>query len=82
MPQSERSDIMKKLLKWLISLEQGATNQAIHAYVQWEICEGGATNNSIKKYVEDLCRAHLIDYKAPFYRVTNAGKEWLERHSI
>ena len=82
MPQSERAEIMKKLLKWLASKNEGATNQAIHHYVQWEICEGGATNNSIKKYVEDLVKNNLIEWNAPFYRVTNAGKSWLERHSI
>lgn len=82
MPQSERSEIIKKLLKWLASLETGATNQGIYAYVQWEICEGGATTNTIRKYIEDLSKNHLIEYKAPFWKITNAGKQWLERHSI
>jgi len=82
MPQSERADIMKKILKWLASLEKGATNQAINAYVQWEISEGGATNNTIRKYIEDLSKARLIDYKAPYWTITNAGKDWLERHSL
>ena len=82
MPQSERSEIMKKLLKWLDLQERGATTQAILQYVKWEITEGGATDNSIKKYIEDLQRAALIEYRHPFWKVTPAGKRWLERHSI
>ena len=58
MPQSERSDIIKKLLKWLATLENGATVQAIVQYVKWEITEGGATDNVIKKYIDDLDRAN------------------------
>jgi len=82
MPQSERAEIMKKLLKWLSSLENGATTHGILQYVKWEITEGGATDNSIKKYIDDLSRACLIEYKHPFWKVTNAGKKWIERHSI
>jgi predicted transcriptional regulator len=82
MPQSERSDILKKLLKWLVSKENGATVQALLAYTKWEITEGGATDNAIKKYIEDLEKAGLIEYTHPFWKITNAGKTWLEKHSI
>jgi predicted transcriptional regulator len=82
MPQSERAEIIKKLVKWLVSQENGATVQAIVHYVKWEITEGGATDNAIKKYIEDLDKAAIIEYKHPFWKVTNYGKEWLERHSI
>ena len=82
MPQSERAEIMKKLLRWLALQEKGATVQAILHYVKWEITEGGATNNAIKKYIADLDRAAPIEYKHPFWKVTKYGKEWLERHSI
>jgi len=82
LPQSERSGILKKLLHWLSKQENGATIQAILQYTKWEICEGGATDNVIKKYVEDLDRASWIEYKHPFWKVTNAGKIWLERHNI
>ena len=58
MPQSERSDTIKKLLNWLTTLENGATVQAIVQYVKWEITEGGATDNVIKKYIDDLDRAN------------------------
>jgi hypothetical protein len=82
MPQSERSEILKKLLKWLTVQEKGATVQAILQYTKWEITEGGATDNAIKKYVADLEKALLIEYEHPFWKVTAAGKQWLEKHSI
>ena len=81
MPQSERSDILKKLLKWLTSQEKGATPQAIVAYTKWEITEGGATDNVVRKYIEDLAKAQLIEYQKPFWIITNNGREWLERHT-
>ena len=82
MPQSERSDIIKKLLKWLATLENGATVQAIVQYVKWEITEGGATDNVIKKYIDDLDRAKLIEDAHPFWKISKTGMTWLERHSI
>jgi hypothetical protein len=81
MPQSERSDILKKLLKWLTTQEKGATTQGIVAYTKWEITEGGATDNIIRKYIEDLSKALLIEYQKPFWIITNSGREWLERHT-
>ena len=82
MPQSERSDILKKLLMWLATQEHGATVQAIVAYTKWEITEGGATDNVIRKYIEDLHKEQLIEYKHPFWIITKHGREWLERHAI
>ena len=82
MPQSERATIMKKLVSWLVTQDKGATVQAIRQYVKWEITEGGATDNSIKKYIVDLDIAALIENIHPFWKVTKAGKLWLERHSI
>ena len=82
MPQSERSNILKKIVEWLASQERGQTTGAIRTHTKWEITEGGATDNTIKKYIKDLDRASLIEYKHPFWRVTKYGKEWLERHSL
>lgn len=82
MPQSERSENVKKLLNWLKTQENGATTQAILHYVKWEITEGGATDNTIKKYIEDLHRAVHIEYTHPFWKITPAGKKWLERQII
>ena len=82
MPQSERSIIIKRLMNWLTNQDKGTTVQGIVQYVKWEITEGGATDNSIKKYIADLDKAVLIEYDHPFWKVTKAGKMWLERHSI
>lgn len=82
MPQSERANILKKLVKWLVPQEKGATVQAILQYTKWEITEGGATDATIKKYIEDLNRATIIEYDHPFWTVTNYGKMWLERHLL
>ena len=82
MPQSERSENIKKLLKWLGAQKNGATTQAILLYAKWEIAEGGATDNTIRKYIEDLQKAMLIEYEHPFWKITPAGRRWLERHII
>jgi hypothetical protein len=82
MPQSERSDILKKILSWLLSQENGATLKALLTYTKWEITEGGATDNAIKKYIEDLQKATLVEYNHPFWKITQAGKQWLEKYNI
>ena len=82
MTQPERARILKKILKWLDTLEKGATTTQILYQVKWEITEGGATNKSIKKYIEDLHKAGLIENKHPFWRITPAGKKWSERHLL
>jgi hypothetical protein len=82
MPQSERATILKKMVKWLSTQENGATVQAILQYTKWEITEGGATDSTIKNYIEDLDKASIIEYTHPFWKVTNYGKTWLERHLL
>ena len=82
MPQSERANTLKELVKWLTTQENGAPVQAILSYTKWEITEGGATDSTIKKYIEDLKKAAIIEYDHPFWKVTNYGKMWLERHLL
>ena len=82
MPQSERTEIMKKLLKWLDSKEKGATLSAIITHTKVEITQLGATTNTIRKYVDDLHRSGLIGYQHPFWKISKFGKEWLERYYI
>ena len=74
MPQSERSDNIKKLLKWLLTQEKGATKPAILHYSKWKISEGGATDNTVKKYIEALHKAGLTEYNHPFYKISKYGK--------
>jgi hypothetical protein len=82
MPQSERANVLKEIVRWMVAQEKGATLQALRIHIKWEITEGGATDTTIKKYIEDLDNAKLIEYEAPFWRVTNNGKMWVERHAL
>ena len=82
MPQSERTEIMKKLLKWFDSKRNGATLSAVITHTKLEITLLGATTNTIKKYVNDLHSTGLIIYSHPFWKITKAGKDWLERYYI
>lgn len=82
LPQSERAGVLKEMVKWIASQENGATVQAILQYTKWEITEGGATDNTIKKYIQDLGHAAIIEYEHPLWKITKFGKTWLERHII
>jgi len=82
MPQSERSSILKEMLKWLLQFDKGQTVAAILAYTKLEITELGATDNTIKKYIQDLDHAGLIEYKHPFWKIADLGRKWLERHGV
>jgi hypothetical protein len=82
MPQSERANVLKEIVRWLVAQEKGATLQDLRIHIKWEITAGGATDTTIKKYIEDLDDAKLIEYEAPFWRVTNNGKMWVERHAL
>ena len=82
MPQSERANVLKDIVRWLTTQEKGATLQALSHHIKWEITEGGATDTTIKKYIQDLSGALHIEYEHPYWRVTNNGKMWLERHCI
>jgi len=62
--------------------EKGVTVPAFRLHVKWEITEGGASDKAIKKYLEDLREYGHIEYKHPFWKISQNGKEWLERHSI
>ena len=70
------------MVEWLASLEDGATVQAIRAYTKWDITEGGATDTTIKKYIENLNRGRLIKYQHPYWKVTQYGRKWLEEHRL
>ncbi len=84
MPQSERSAIIKEMLKWLSQFKKGQTLAAIVTYTKCEITELGATNATIKKYVQDLHHARFIECSRdnPFWKVTDYGNAWLERHTV
>jgi len=70
------------MVAWLGTQEKGATVQGIVHHTKWEICEGGATDKTIKGYIEDLSKARIIEYDHPYWKLTPYGEEWLSRHSI
>jgi predicted transcriptional regulator len=82
MPQSERSNNLKKILKWLNSQKEGATTSALRFHIKWGITEGGATDTTIKNYLEDLKSAGFIAYKHPRWHITDLGKKWLQQHNF
>lgn len=81
MPQSERSQIIKEMLKWLQakSKKNGATLKEIIDHTQLEISEMGATSRTIKGYVRSLTRNGLIQTKGVRFIITSKGQNWLER---
>lgn len=80
MPQSERSSILKEMVKWVSTQKEGVHTRAIISYTKWEITEGGATTPTIRKYIEDLDHAGFIVYRHPVWEITSHGKAWLDRH--
>lgn len=82
MPQKERFENIKKMLEWLGNQKDGATTGQLHSYTKWEICEGGATDNTIRTYIEDCKKQCLIEYKHPRWFLTEAGRIWLEKHAF
>lgn len=83
MPQSERSANIRELLKWIGEAKsKGQTVQACMTYTVQEITQFGATEKTAKAYVAALDKAGFITYDHPYWKITPAGKEWLERHQI
>jgi hypothetical protein len=80
MPQAERSRNLIELQKWLSLKEKGATTAAMKAYTRNEITQLGATEKTIENYIYALEKARFIEYKHPFWRITKAGRNFLERH--
>lgn len=80
MPQAERSRNLMELLKWVASLECGATTAGIKAYTRNEITQLGATDKTIENYIDALKSAGFIEYNHPYWNATKAGKDFLERH--
>lgn len=81
MPQSERSQIIKEMLRWIQakSKKNGATLREIIEYTELEISEMGATHRAIKGYVKSLDDRGLIQSKGLTFTITSKGENWLER---
>ena len=63
MPQSERSQIMKQLLRWLdakTTKDNGASTGQTIKHVMSEISTLGATERRAQNYIETLSKLGLI----------------------
>jgi len=82
-PQSERSKNIRELLKWIGEAKsKGKTAGGCVAYVMHEVTEMGATEKTCKSYLRTLDKAAFITYDHPYWKISPAGKKWLERHQI
>ena len=81
MPQSERSKIIKELLRWLKAKTKGggATRLECVRWIQLEVTEMGATPQRAMKYVKSCQNAGLITTHGLKFRLTKDGENWLKR---
>ena len=81
MPQSERSQIIKEFLRWLEAKTKrgGATYRDCVRHIQVEITDMGAEEKRCQKYIKSLERANLIFADGIKFKITDAGKNWLQR---
>ena len=82
MPQSERSQIIKEMLMWIdakTKKDGGATLLQIVRYTESEITSLGATQRTVKSYLNTLLRHSLVSLKGLKFVCTQTGKNWLEK---
>ena len=83
MPQSERSQIIIELLKWIRDVKTATRSQIIN-YIRLEATALGSSSRTAVKYFEDLGHFHLIELiprSTARWRITSDGESWLARHS-
>jgi len=82
LPQSERSQIIKEMLVWILAktkLDGGVRRAELIRFVQLEITDLGAATRTVEKYLYDLCKHNLVVIKGNKYLCTQTGKNWLEK---
>ena len=82
MPQSERSQIMKELLRWLNAKSKkgvgASTHEVIH-HCMSEITSLGATERRVQGYIKTLDSLGFIKIYRLKWKITETGKNWLQR---
>jgi len=81
MPQVERTQNIIAFLKWLRDVQSEATRGQCVSFIKTEVTEMGATEKTAVNYIVDCAHYGLIEEKRGRFRITEAGKKWLERHS-
>lgn len=81
MPQSERSQIMKELLRWVNakSKKNGATTSEILHHCMSEITSLGASERTVQNYIRTLNDLGLIAIYRLKWKTTDKGQNWLKR---
>jgi hypothetical protein len=83
MPQAERTQNIVKFLRWLRDVQETATRGQIVSYIKVEVTSMGATERTAISYLEDCGHYGLIEIVGSHgrFRISAAGKKWLEAHS-
>jgi len=78
MPQSERSQVIKRMLEWLIEHPRGVRISDLIQHVELEITDMGASTRTIKGYIDRCRRQKLLEIKGSKLVCTDKCKNWLE----
>ena len=82
MPQAERTQNIIKFLVWLRDVQEIATRGQIISYIKVEVTSMGATERTAVSYLEDCGHYGLLEtVSGRRFKISPAGKKWLERHS-
>ena len=80
MPQSERSQVIKRMLTWLNEQPQGATIGKLLRHVELEITGMGGSTRTIRSYVDRCRQQGLIRADGIKLICTEKCKRWLAKH--
>ena len=83
MPQSERSENMKEILRWLdakTTKDGGATRDEYIHHTVLEITGYGGSERTALSYLKTLVKHGSVKEKGYKFMITKAGKDWLQRH--
>lgn len=83
MPQAERTQNIIKFLVWLRDVQKFATRSQIISYIKVEVTSMGATERTAISYLQDCGHYGLIETDTDHrrFKISAAGKKWLEAHS-
>lgn len=84
MPQSERSQIMKEMLRWLDAKSKsgaGASRSQIINHIVVDITELGCTKARAQGYLKTAISLGFISLHRLKYKTTPICKNWLQIHT-
>lgn len=84
MPQSERSQILKELLRWLHAKtvkDGGASRSEIIHFVMVDITELGCTKRRAEAYLQEIVSLGFVSIYRLKFKTTKVCENWLEVHT-